>query len=1190
MAVLIAVLLFGGTFGITSRVGQTSSTTQERSPAEEQSKSGVLRLISRQNVEQRLSGGRVDSYELGLASSQRLHMLLDQRGFDLVVSLFGPDNVSLYEVLTRSRGPTPGSLITERAGTYWLEVWPAEKAAPSGSYVLEVGNSRPATMRDKVRLEAEQAFAEGNQLRLTWLERDLRKAIQRYGEARSSWQRVGEEREEAEVLRNIGGVYYSLGDAKEALEYYKQALSLCKRVRIRKVEAAVLNDISLAYNYIGEGRKALHSARQALLVSRTLKNSLEEAQALNNIGWAYFAVSQMEQALELFNEALPLRRTLNDRRGQAETLLNLGYTHSVLKETNRALDFYNQALPLWRAVNDRRGEALTLTAIGNLHNLSGERQEALDLYGQATHFFQTMGDRYGEAITLSGFAYTYEKMGEHQKAIEYYTQTLNIFRALDKRSGEAMALNRIGLNHHSLGNYEQALDHSKRALVVSRGLADPLKESYALGAIGKAYESLGKTRKALDIYRRTLILNQRGGDKGREADTVSNIGHVYEALSYEKKAAGYYKQALSLYRQAGERNSEAIALANVARVERDLGNLVEARSLIEDSLKITESLRTNVASQDLRTSFFASVHQRYEFYTDLLMRFHKQNPTQGFDLAALQASERGRARSALETLAETQADIRGTADPALLERESSLQRTLDAWAGRQTRLLSGRHSQTEAAAIGKRISEITTEYEEVKAQIKLTNPRYTALTQPQPASVDEIKELLDKDSLLLEYALGDDRSYLWAVTRTEVSSFELPGRAEIEAAARNVYGLLTANQPIQGETFEQRQARVAEANEQLPSQVAILSRLLLAPVASKLGKQRLIIVPDGALQYIPFQILTKASDAKPMGSDFNAQATPRPLVADHEIVNEPSASALALLLSDTTMRKPPSNSVAVLADPVFELDDPRIRSVPTPDAAAVASQTQRIELQRAVRDVDLTGEGGRIPRLLASRDEAEAIMAVAPWWSALKATGFDASRATAMRPDLSDYRIVHFATHGLLNNEHPALSGVVLSLVDQKGQPQDGFLRLHEIYNLKLPVDLVVLSACSTGLGKDLRGEGLIGLTRGFMYAGAASVVASMWKVDDEATAELMRYFYRSMLRDGLPPAAALRRAQIAMSQQKRWQSPYYWSGFVIQGQYNQTVRTSSFGMGWVALWASVAAVLSLATFVVLKQRRSRVR
>ena len=290
-----------------------------------------------------------------------------------------------------------------------------------------------------------------------------------------------------------------------------------------------------------------------------------------------------------------------------------------------------------------------------------------------------------------------------------------------------------------------------------------------------------------------------------------------------------------------------------------------------------------------------------------------------------------------------------------------------------------------------------------------------------------------------------------------------------------------------------------------------------------------------------------------------------PLIVEHEIVNLPSASALAVLRREIRDRQTASKAVAVLADPVFEADDPRVASYTakavdtgTPGSgntgisrpSVAASLRPGTELHRALRDVGILREGGPgIPRLLSSREEADAIMAAAAG-AGMKAVGFQASRATATSPELGQYRIVHFATHGLLNSEHPELSGLVLSLVDEQGKPQDGFLRLHDIYNLNLPVDLVVLSACNTGLGKEVRGEGLVGIVRGFMYAGAARVVASLWKVDDEATAELMKRFYQQMLQGGLTPAAALRAAQMEMWKQKRWHSPYYWAAFVLQGEW----------------------------------------
>jgi CHAT domain-containing protein len=398
--------------------------------------------------------------------------------------------------------------------------------------------------------------------------------------------------------------------------------------------------------------------------------------------------------------------------------------------------------------------------------------------------------------------------------------------------------------------------------------------------------------------------------------------------------------------------------------------------------------------------------------------------------------------------------------------------------------------------------------------------------------------------------------------------------------------LLTASQPKPGITLDQQQERVRLAEAQLPAATASFSKLLLGAVADKLGTKRLLIVADGPLQYIPFQALQLPvnTDLSNSGPGVDA-AEPKRLVRDHEIINEPSASILAMVLTESANRRSPSHNVAVLADPVFESDDPRIASGARSGSDSTTALGKETEFHQALRDVNLSGNG-HIPRLLASRAEANAIMAVTPWRSGFEATDFEASRATVTKTDLSDYRIVHFATHGLLNNEHPELSGIVLSLFDENGKPQDGFLRLNDIYNLKLPADLVVLSACNTGLGKDVKGEGLVGLTRGFMYAGASSVVASLWKVDDEATAELMRYFYSYMLKDGLSPAAALRKAQVTMSQQKRWQSPYYWSGFIIQGQYIQSERARGWSLTSLILLGLVPAVLLGAAFFALKRRR----
>ncbi|HET8674804.1 MAG TPA: CHAT domain-containing protein, partial [Blastocatellia bacterium] len=345
----------------------------------------------------------------------------------------------------------------------------------------------------------------------------------------------------------------------------------------------------------------------------------------------------------------------------------------------------------------------------------------------------------------------------------------------------------------------------------------------------------------------------------------------------------------------------------------------------------------------------------------------------------------------------------------------------------------------------------------------------------------------------------------------------------------------------------QRQERITQAEAKLPAAAQSLSQTLLSPVAAELGNKRLVIVADGALQYIPFAMLPDSVVGKN-----------QPLIVNHEVVSLPSASALAIQRSELAGRQPAPKMLAVIADPVFDRTDERLKSL-APEASdkeqvqTVASDDARSIEHLAEESSEKSSTTTRrlvIARLPFTRQEARRLLALAPKDSSFGAIDFQASRATVLKGELSQYRYVHFATHGVMDSERPGLSSLLLSMVDAQGKAQDGFLRANDIYNLKLPAELVVLSACQTGLGKEIKGEGLVGLTRGFMYAGAARVVVSLWNVNDKATSELMTKFYEKMLKQGARPAAALRAAQVEMWKQKQWQSPYYWAAFTMQGEW----------------------------------------
>jgi CHAT domain-containing protein/tetratricopeptide (TPR) repeat protein len=944
----------------------------------------------------------------------------------------------------------------------------------------------------------------------------------------------------------MGFAYEQLGDWQKALDLYAQSLPLFRAVKHHSGEGFALENAGRIYKNQGQVGKALDHYLQALAAFRAARSPNREAIALYNIGLIYSESGENQKAIDHYQQALRIHRTVSDRQGEATVLLGLGRHYDLIGEKQKALEHNSQALTINRARGDRFGQALTLNIMGLLYQSLGESQQSLDALRQALALFRAVGDRRGEGVVINNLGLVYSSLGERQLALDSYSQALPILRAVGDRRREAYALHNIGMIYADQGERQKALENFAQALPLSRGVNDRRMEASSEDGTGQVYLALGEKQKALDHFGRALVLRRDTEDRQGEASTLTNLGKVYAEMGNQQQALAHYQQALVLRRAVKDQRGEAATLYEVARVERNRGNLTEARAQVAAALELTESLRTKVAVQELRSSYFASVQDYYSLDTDLLMQLHRRNPAGGFDVLAFQTSERARARSLLETLAEARADIRSGVDPALLARERGLQQQLNSKEQARMQLLSRKHTPEQAAAADKELRELAAQYQELRAQIKKNNPRYAALTQPQPLKLAEIQQqVLDADTLLLQYALGLERSYLWAVSRDSVASFELPKRDEVEATARRFYeSLIAFNEPSRAAAT--RESESAAATSKTLDAARALSQMLLSHVAARLGTKRLLIVADGALQYVPFAALSKSAAAY------------QPLMVEHEVVSLPSASSLAALRRELADRKAAAKALALFADPVFSAADPRLQRAqaqagPKTEAQiAAANETREPEqpLTRSAREVGVATDALGIPRLPGTRREAAAITALIPVAERKQALDFDASRAAATSDELGQYRVIHFATHGLLNSQHPELSGIVLSLVDAHGKPQDGFLRLHEIYNLRLPAELVVLSACQTGLGQEIKGEGLVGLTRGFMYAGAARVMASLWKVDDRATAELMKHFYQGMVKDGLRPAAALRAAQVQIWKQQRWQEPYYWAAFVLQGEW----------------------------------------
>ena len=819
-------------------------------------------------------------------------------------------------------------------------------------------------------------------------------------------------------------------------------------------------------------------------------------------------------AQRLFTEAKALRNERTQRSYQ------------------QAIEKYDAAFVIWQNVNEKLMQAFTLHEAGNIYGDIGEFQKAIDSHTKAAALYKEAKSPRGEAAVTVNIGWVYGELGDTQNRLAMYDRAAAIYQTVGDI--DPVLISNFGSTYAKLGQYQRALDIHLRVLEMRRPLGEPLGLGITLRNIGDCYEHLGNKQKALDSFNESLPFLEKAGNHFYTASTLVNLGLIHESLGQKEKALDYFNQSLKIRQRISDERGVGNALFYIARVERDLGHLSEARKQIEAALTLVERLRTRVASQQLRATFFASVQQFREFYIALLMRLHKENPSLRLDVAAFNASETGRARSLLELLNEANAEIHQGVDPELLKRKRSLEQSIAEKAESQTRLLRDKPTEEQIAAAAKEIAGLTAEYELVEARIRDTSPQYAALTQPLPLTLEETqKQVLDSETLLLEYSLGDQKSFLWAVTPDSVKTYELPNRAVIEPLARRVYELLTArNQRVANETLEQRRQRLESADAEYSKTAANLSQILLGPAAAELKSKRLLIVSDGVLQFVPFTGLPDPTNAQP-------------LMLAHEIVTAPSTAVVARLRQETTNLKPAPKTLAVFADPVFSNDDSRVLTA----RLAHAARDEKNSGEDAVRSASEVGLGD-LRRLRFSRQEADEITRYATNDLKLEAVDFQANRTLATSAELGQYQIVHFATHGLINNTHPELSGVVLSLVDEKGRPQNGFLRLYDLYNLRLSADLVVLSACQTALGKEIRGEGLVGLTRGFMYAGAPRVVASLWQIDARATAEFMKRFYEGMLGQKLRPAAALRAAQASMSKDPRWHQPHYWAAFTLQGEW----------------------------------------
>ena len=835
---------------------------------------------------------------------------------------------------------------------------------------------------------------------------------------------------------------------------------------------------------------AAETAKQALTLYQSANDSLGIAQAYEFIGDKYYAQSMMPEASQYCELALQAWGQRSDVEKQADMLIMLGYVEGRKGDWLNGISYFTQAQNLIDEQNDFMQLGRIAAGMAYVSNESGlpqngliQSQRAMEDYGRAKH-------------------------------VRFYHRQMMM----------------IGYTQFLLENYSAALTNLQQALDHFESLDDgdsKLDAAQCHEYMGQVYFAQDQYDLALQHLQPIPALYEREASERDAAQVRALIGQIYERRGALDRARAIYLDASKVFAQADDRVADASVRFALGRLELSRNHYDAAESYLKESIKITEDIRHDLKSRLFAAAFSANVHERYEAYIYCLMRKHDRNPAQGLERQAFEASELARARSLAELLRDTQTKVIDGADPNLIEQERTLRKEIQIKVEQTVALMAGDYKKDQLNDLETTLTQLREQHKLVVGELQKQNPRYDQIKETSTYSVQQVQESIveDDQTMLLEYFLGKNASYVWAIKRNDIKVFKLPKADEIDGKVRVVYDLLSNDKPD-----SDSDARLNKASREL-------SKMVLGPLAGQLNAGRLIVVADGALNYIPFQWLPNPDDRTP-------------LVAKYEIVNAPSASILGQLRQEKQQRPAKSKVLAAFGDPVFPSNYEQFKNGARAEMVASnrSPNSRNIDVKADVTDPSTAQS------LIYTKFELKKLSDIAGPGS-LIATGFNASRSVLETTEFSNYAILHIATHGVLDPENPEKSGFLLSLVDPAKNPQKGFISMQDVYDLKCPVDLVVLSACRTGLGKDMRGEGLIGLTRGFMHAGASSVVASLWKVDDEATSELMKYFYANMLQQGMPPAKALRAAQNTLRQNSQWQSPHFWAGFTLQGEFREPIR-----------------------------------
>jgi CHAT domain-containing protein len=1052
---------------------------------------------------------RAGALSIGMAVSQwqKAEILIEGSEPGFIYTIFSPDGKKVRSGSIEEAGWLAVSFPTSVDGLYRLVVRSKPQTEDDRDFQIRAELLPFATAREGQIERAEFLYSQAEALRNALRAGDVREAIAKYKQAASGWE-IARDRE-AQVLALSGEAlaWLELSEYNNAIGTLDRAIaisagSVCLHSWLLNLEAQV-------FLVRWDSRSASVVAAQALRLSSSLNDTELEAEALVDQGASEW-LTHSESAPRDIDEALRMARESGSTGTVALALRYKAWIEEDQGHLTRALSLMQQAEEYFRKMGDGRDVLQAMSDIADIEGLEGDRYSALLRNSRLVSPMMESGNTANYATVVGNIGSDYVALNRDLDAIPYLQKAALAFRNIHHDSWESISLGQLCMVELRLKHLNEALRDCQRSAGIVEQIHDPKRIAITTWRLGKVRQAFGQIDLAVENYRRAASLSEKVPDPRFESQSLIDWGDVIETSHKREEALPLFQKALSLSEQAEDSTVQLEARFRIARWYAHTGEDADAISELQIALGQIERKRGTVHNGELQASYLAAVRKCHQLYVDILMREHQRNRASPSNVLALEISESARARTLLDSL-----KARDLGQPPSQSEDPSAERiklqiAIEQAYDRRLKLMLEDSSKRE---LQENSATLTQAIDSLQRMEDADRDDATAIPPSgRPLSAQAILQASKTSpATLLEYALGAEQSYLWVVHDGTINSYVLNARQEeIKGLVARWRKLAATHLPKEGN----------DAERELQGVAAKLSCLLLN---NYIGPQneKLAIVADGELAAFPFAALPLNGCGDKPGP---------PVVTVHQVVMIPSLSIfLSRPMRDTQTRYP--KEVAIVANPVFDPGDPRVHMRHEPVSAAAL---------RSVKDVPA------LPRLIGTGEEAIEIQQTVGPEKASVFLGFNASVESILSPEMRNYRILHLATHGVADESTPGFSGLILSLVSPDGRPVFGYLKTHDIANLDLHPELVVLSACDSGAGNNLSGEGVTGLAYAFLHAGARQVASTLWDVDDEITKDLMINFYKEMYSAGLDPVEALRQSQILMMQTPHRSAPYYWAGFEI--------------------------------------------